>query len=594
MPPPYTPLNADKDEIRILTLLPGQSSDPIDCTLQVASLDDAPKYEALSYVWGDAVVQREVFVDGHPTNVTVSLETALRALRNEDKPRALWADAICMNQSDILEKNFQVPLMGRVYAEADSVLVWLGEPSPEVELVITCLSRPGVDQPELLSGLLSEMSFDDLVMFWEGLNQMITHKYWTRMWTYQEFRLAKAEPIIVLGRSVLYPSQLESGSKEVMDALESALDTSDQKYDRARFGKACRRLRWLFERSKTFAMVKNPLEQCTLNNQSPETLSQLLIDTCVRRSEDPRDHIYALYGLLPKVRQALPPDYGRLPRHIMHDSTMYVINENSAAFGALLRIYCLQGDRLSDCSVPSWVLNFASTLPIWDSPYAPPETIHHLSPSVGLTEQVAEDNSLEISDDGKLLFIRARSLGRCNVHFRFSDDLSEVASQVRSIPSMAQARSTRDQRANIDRRLTTMLLAHEGTQSQNLVEKITRDDLETLHVKQDDGSDEQHEVRRCLRRLPGKTVFSTPACTMGITVAAVQDGDVVVTSGAVSSPMILRLEEGERRSAFGREQIQAYRLVSPAYVDGIMDNDCMDGATIEEIRKKRLEDFIIR
>ncbi|KAF2245288.1 HET-domain-containing protein [Trematosphaeria pertusa] len=429
MPPPYTPLNADKDEIRILTLLPGQSSDPIDCTLQVASLDDAPKYEALSYVWGDAVVQREVFVDGHPTNVTVSLETALRALRNEDKPRALWADAICMNQSDILEKNFQVPLMGRVYAEADSVLVWLGEPSPEVELVITCLSRPGVDQPELLSGLLSEMSFDDLVMFWEGLNQMITHKYWTRMWTYQEFRLAKAEPIIVLGRSVLYPSQLESGSKEVMDALESALDTSDQKYDRARFGKACRRLRWLFERSKTFAMVKNPLEQCTLNNQSPETLSQLLIDTCVRRSEDPRDHIYALYGLLPKVRQALPPDYGRLPRHIMHDSTMYVINENSAAFGALLRIYCLQGDRLSDCSVPSWVLNFASTLPIWDSPYAPPETIHHLSPSVGLTEQVAEDNSLEISDDGKLLFIRARSLGRCNVHFRFSDDLSEVASQ---------------------------------------------------------------------------------------------------------------------------------------------------------------------
>jgi hypothetical protein len=43
----------------------------------------------------------------------------------------LWADAICINQSDINERNTQVKLMGEIYRTATRVHVWLGLDSPK-------------------------------------------------------------------------------------------------------------------------------------------------------------------------------------------------------------------------------------------------------------------------------------------------------------------------------------------------------------------------------------------------------------------------------------------------------------------------------
>jgi hypothetical protein len=41
-------------------------------------------------------------------DVTISLSTALKRLRKQDGVRILWADAVCINQADIAEKNRQV------------------------------------------------------------------------------------------------------------------------------------------------------------------------------------------------------------------------------------------------------------------------------------------------------------------------------------------------------------------------------------------------------------------------------------------------------------------------------------------------------
>ena len=45
----------------------------------------------------------------------------------------LWVDAICINQNDTAERAIQVPLMGSIYADANSVLVWLGLDESNVE-----------------------------------------------------------------------------------------------------------------------------------------------------------------------------------------------------------------------------------------------------------------------------------------------------------------------------------------------------------------------------------------------------------------------------------------------------------------------------
>lgn len=125
----FEPLDPAKNEIRLLRLLPGEAGEPVRCTLHVTSLDESPKYEAISYVWGDPADTRCISVNGHCRDVTVSLEAALRGLRRRSSPRQLWADAVCINQHDIEEKNKQVPEMARIYIQASRVLVWLGEAS---------------------------------------------------------------------------------------------------------------------------------------------------------------------------------------------------------------------------------------------------------------------------------------------------------------------------------------------------------------------------------------------------------------------------------------------------------------------------------
>ncbi|KAL1653251.1 cell separation during budding [Didymella pomorum] len=42
------------------------------------------------------------------------------------KARTVWADALCINQDDLSERAHQVTLMGRIYSQAERVVVWLG------------------------------------------------------------------------------------------------------------------------------------------------------------------------------------------------------------------------------------------------------------------------------------------------------------------------------------------------------------------------------------------------------------------------------------------------------------------------------------
>jgi hypothetical protein len=118
----YSPLDLELKQIRILTLLPGSSEDPIKGFLGTMSLDDNPEYEALSYVWGDPKITHLICVDGADYAVTTNLETALRYIRLKDCPRKMWIDAICINQSDISERNHQVKKMRLIYRTVSTVL----------------------------------------------------------------------------------------------------------------------------------------------------------------------------------------------------------------------------------------------------------------------------------------------------------------------------------------------------------------------------------------------------------------------------------------------------------------------------------------
>jgi hypothetical protein len=83
-------------------------------------------YEALSYASGDPKDTEEILLNGWSFKVFANLFLALSQLRFPEKERLLWVDQLCINQTDIPERNSSVLLRCDIYRQATSTMVWLG------------------------------------------------------------------------------------------------------------------------------------------------------------------------------------------------------------------------------------------------------------------------------------------------------------------------------------------------------------------------------------------------------------------------------------------------------------------------------------
>ena len=135
-------LDLDTMEIRLLVVEAGRADQPVQCTIQHTALWPKPSvsYETLSYVWGDTTARGVVFCGQHQLDVPLSAEKVLRRMRHLDKPRTLWIDAICINQSDIQERSQQVGIMADIYFHTSQNLIWLGDSGEDPELDIAAVN----------------------------------------------------------------------------------------------------------------------------------------------------------------------------------------------------------------------------------------------------------------------------------------------------------------------------------------------------------------------------------------------------------------------------------------------------------------------
>ena len=116
--------------IRLIELLPSDDEEgDIRFNIRSSSLVDPTRehYDAISYCWGDPRHLSPVFCADSVIWITDNLYNALYRLRQRSQARLLWIDAICINQSDVDEKSWQVQMMAEIYQNADRVLIWLGE-----------------------------------------------------------------------------------------------------------------------------------------------------------------------------------------------------------------------------------------------------------------------------------------------------------------------------------------------------------------------------------------------------------------------------------------------------------------------------------
>jgi hypothetical protein len=79
-----------RGQIRVLVLHPGRHGEHFVGHLGCGPLAESPKFEALSYVWGERIKDRTIQIRGLGTvDVTDNLFAALQVLRQEEMGRML-------------------------------------------------------------------------------------------------------------------------------------------------------------------------------------------------------------------------------------------------------------------------------------------------------------------------------------------------------------------------------------------------------------------------------------------------------------------------------------------------------------------------
>jgi Heterokaryon incompatibility protein (HET) len=184
--------------IRLLNLNPSDKyHEPLSGTLVIIDIEDAPEFEAISYVWGEPSFSESIQIDGkYAVAITLSLASALRRFRRHDSARLLWADGICIDQNNNAEKAVQVPLMADIYKSAIRTLAWLGEGDEDLEQALEFLrvrtesanpaneeAEPGTDETTPNKGIQAAKE--------SHVESVFRNTWFTRLWIAQEAILAQ-------------------------------------------------------------------------------------------------------------------------------------------------------------------------------------------------------------------------------------------------------------------------------------------------------------------------------------------------------------------------------------------------------------------
>lgn len=119
--------------IRLINLHKGQTTDPLRCSLAVLEPEEVVIFQALSYVWGSQQHPSSIILGRQQFFFTRNLAEALTELRSQSSNQILWVDALCINQSDYLERSEHVLRMHEIYAKAQRVIAWLRTSSRPTE-----------------------------------------------------------------------------------------------------------------------------------------------------------------------------------------------------------------------------------------------------------------------------------------------------------------------------------------------------------------------------------------------------------------------------------------------------------------------------
>ncbi|KAK0668933.1 heterokaryon incompatibility protein-domain-containing protein [Cercophora samala] len=392
---PYMPLDHNRREIRLLKLNfanPPLSDENVDdspwinLSMSHASLDDvpAPRYAALSYVWGNPNDTLPITLDGQPFQVTENLFTALDRLLAMGYSDCIWIDAICINQSDSDEKAVQVQLMSSVYSLATMVFVWLGpEPDEGAFRTIRTVARmyrkatrskteeehgdDGHRRQPVTRVAETVVKVADRIeqLNFQALAELISGRpWWHRVWVIQEVVLAR-EVLVLCGEEMLPWRDL----KDTMAVLIEMGALQELQADE--YADLSRAVTSILLTSSHLRAATADYEASLLSVQQQaegevgltlfKSLDLLFLYNNTIEATDERDMIYGILGLVkPQDRGRIPVDYSsaHTVERVFFDVTKVLLMKHGP--NVLSRYQRLFSVKNHPAAIPSWIVDWTS------------------------------------------------------------------------------------------------------------------------------------------------------------------------------------------------------------------------------------------
>jgi hypothetical protein len=370
------------------------------------------RYLAISYYAGNPHETISILVDGHAFNAFATLAhgiTNIYRFWTKERPGQdllLWADQICINQSNLQERSYQVGLMRNIYQWAEMTLVSLcdargvgpslewfikldtelrcADQSPYKHVATDGSTSPALDSKCLLELLRHRVDQGLDLTRWRDAYDIMAHPWWTRAWVFQEFIVSSKSyfcnatgslswlsilPILSTLCSLsaadvenLYKPDLHPEGKLISEAQQERL-TSTPSFDTAEF-EFQEFFHKLLKRIGEAEADKRAVRSIVESKHKFSDLTDLKIILRHARNcqaTDTRDLVYAFLGLA-DPRYGIFADYN--PSNTIEDvliktATRIIVFENSL-------------DILSDAVGPRG--QFAAKCPTWVPDWTSRET----------------------------------------------------------------------------------------------------------------------------------------------------------------------------------------------------------------------------
>jgi hypothetical protein len=252
---------------------------------------------------------------------------------------------VCINQADDTEKSLQVLSMGRIYAIASNVVVWLG-PVVDQDRMYDLLSIFDVLDEFRLHGV-PDPPIDSVSFAFPSLDALFSRKWFTRRWVLQEVFLSRAM-IVQCG-----PHKFSWQS--LRHSADLRLEHENNYHWGTGTGQAAYHVTRLdFERNfREFDLRHGKLFNDTSGKVYPRLLHLLTVFRTTQCA-DARDRLYSLYGMSPNLYDLCPVDY---EVHFSRTYTDFAHATITTGRGHEVLHHAISFGNLSqqDESWPSWV-----------------------------------------------------------------------------------------------------------------------------------------------------------------------------------------------------------------------------------------------